>query len=308
MTTIKEACRNYFHLIRHPKEQTDKKGKALTAAAILSCITLIVPAAVALVYGISKLAGRVKKSQPEPNVQNAAETALTPSSSSTSSSSTISSSKSSSSTSSSSKSSSVSSSSESIDPEEQELLNQFTPQMVEALGGIEAVKQMPIFANWGGTTGPRFAGEQVPPAPITRYYDSYGTPFLVFYYFKKEPSGWSAYVDCLCKEENGWMGPSSELGRTMVGKDLFKEPNAEWERVLLDKVRRLVRGEAVGLLKEYSSVLPEDVVMQGEDYAALGLRYYELKPEGGPTGIFLGDPTKDVAENLRLARARFTGN
>ncbi|MFV0340404.1 MAG: hypothetical protein ACK5MA_07255, partial [Parachlamydiaceae bacterium] len=185
---------------------------------------------------------------------------------------------------------------------------EFTPQMVEALGGIDAVKQMPIFADWSGTTGPRFAGEQVPPAPITRYYDSSGTPFLVFYYFKKDPSGWSAFVDCLCKEENGWTGPSSELGRTMVGKDLFKKPNAECERILLDKVRRLVRGEAVGLLKEYSSVRPEDIIMPGEDYAALGLRYYELKPEGGPTGIFLGDPTKDVAENLRLARARFTGN
>lgn len=94
----------------------------------------------------------------------------------------------------------------------------------------------------------------------------------------------------------------------MVGKELFEEPNAEWERILLDKVRRLVRGEAVGLLKEYSGVRPEDIIMPGEDYAALGLRYYELKPEGGPTGIFLGDPTKDVAENLRLARARFTGN
>ena len=64
MVLINTACRNYFHLIRHPLEEGRKRPeKILTALAILSCVTVIVPAAVGALYGISSLMGRVKKSE-----------------------------------------------------------------------------------------------------------------------------------------------------------------------------------------------------------------------------------------------------
>jgi ubiquitin C-terminal hydrolase len=58
MTTIKPIFHNYFHLIRHPKEAVRKRDKLLTAIAILSCIAVIVPAAMGIGYA---LAGRVKR-------------------------------------------------------------------------------------------------------------------------------------------------------------------------------------------------------------------------------------------------------
>lgn len=59
--TIRNVCEKYFNLILHPTTRHDKKGKALTAAAILSCFTLIVPAGFGAVYGIAKLAAKIKK-------------------------------------------------------------------------------------------------------------------------------------------------------------------------------------------------------------------------------------------------------
>lgn len=53
---IKEACRNYFHLIRHPLEEGRKPhDKILTAIAILSCFSLVIPVAMGAFYGIAKL-------------------------------------------------------------------------------------------------------------------------------------------------------------------------------------------------------------------------------------------------------------
>lgn len=59
MTAINQAFNNYFHLIRHPKEAGRKQKKLLTAIfAILSCITVVVPAVMGIGYA---LAGRVKR-------------------------------------------------------------------------------------------------------------------------------------------------------------------------------------------------------------------------------------------------------
>ena len=58
MTAINQAFNNYFHLIRHPKEAERKRDKLLTAIAILSCITVLVPAAMGIGYA---LVGRVKR-------------------------------------------------------------------------------------------------------------------------------------------------------------------------------------------------------------------------------------------------------
>lgn len=64
---INAACRNYFDLIRHPlKEGRKCPEKILTALAIISCITVIVPAALGALYGLS--ACRVKKLEVQPSI------------------------------------------------------------------------------------------------------------------------------------------------------------------------------------------------------------------------------------------------
>ncbi|MFV0340399.1 MAG: hypothetical protein ACK5MA_07230 [Parachlamydiaceae bacterium] len=64
MNSIKNACNNYFHLIRHPDEAERKRDKLLTAAAILSCITIVVPVAMGLGY----LVGRIKQRAEDPKL------------------------------------------------------------------------------------------------------------------------------------------------------------------------------------------------------------------------------------------------
>lgn len=65
MTAINHTFNNYFHLIRHPGEAERKRDKLLTAIAILSCMTVIIPAVMGIGYA---LAGRVKRGALEPVV------------------------------------------------------------------------------------------------------------------------------------------------------------------------------------------------------------------------------------------------
>lgn len=76
MLSIQQVCKNYFHLIHHPAEKTSKRRKALAACAILSCITVIVPASMGLVYGLAKLVGKIKRCGQDPKVQQAASSTL----------------------------------------------------------------------------------------------------------------------------------------------------------------------------------------------------------------------------------------
>lgn len=68
MTTVKDVCKKYFDLIHTPREGRDKKHKALAAAAILSCFTVIIPAVFGAVYGIAKLVNKVKKGEAHPRI------------------------------------------------------------------------------------------------------------------------------------------------------------------------------------------------------------------------------------------------
>lgn len=56
-----EACEHYFHLIRHPLEYGRSRAeKILTALAIFSCFSLIVPVSMGALYGFFTLANHVK--------------------------------------------------------------------------------------------------------------------------------------------------------------------------------------------------------------------------------------------------------
>jgi hypothetical protein len=88
MTSVKQACRNYFNLLDLSRPSSEnKKGQALEFIAMISIFTLIVPAAVGLVYGISTLIGNIKKCGSDPKIERTASAVLSPSNSSASASS-----------------------------------------------------------------------------------------------------------------------------------------------------------------------------------------------------------------------------
>ena len=173
---------------------------------------------------------------------------------------------------------------------------------------MDAVLQIPVLENWNGRVG-RVSMEGLQ-APVSRGYNSSGELFLVFCYFKRESSGYYPYVDCLVRRPHGWEGPDvmrSELGGSVIGRSLFRsaEPNINRERILLDKVQRLMRGDAIGLLQDYQEQPPADAHLQGENFAELNLLYYEKRPPDGKTALFLYDPSKSVEENLQLFQVEF---
>lgn len=80
--TIHNKSLHYFHMIHNPTERKDKRGIALTVAAVISCFTVLIPAAFAFVYGISSLIGRIKR---KPSMENPGSMSLYSSSSHSSS-------------------------------------------------------------------------------------------------------------------------------------------------------------------------------------------------------------------------------
>lgn len=63
-----QVSRVYFHLIRNPRSGARERGKLLTALAIISCITVIVPAG----FGITYLIGRIKQVAKNPKASQVA--------------------------------------------------------------------------------------------------------------------------------------------------------------------------------------------------------------------------------------------
>lgn len=76
MSSVRDVCRKYFILIRFPGEMRDKTHKALSAAAILSCFTVIIPAAFGAVYGIAEIAHKFKNRGSHSGVQKVASEVL----------------------------------------------------------------------------------------------------------------------------------------------------------------------------------------------------------------------------------------
>lgn len=304
---IKEACANYFHLLRHPLEVNRKRSeKILTVVAYISCITLIVPPLVGLVYGVSSLAGRIRhKSHDTPIKRVAGSVGIIESNPDSN--------EDESSTSKQTKSSIKAS--EPNREAERAFLRDLTPQMVDALGGEDYALQIPVIEKWDGVIG-RVDLKSFQ-APVMRGNFSDGRPFLLFCYVKRDANSYQFYVDCLVRQEHGWESPKvekSELGQTLIQCTIFKDTSRhrEREKYMLDRIKRLMRGEAVGLLKALPSdrtVLPSDAFLQKEELhklIALDLAAYEQRPKEGTTGLFLCDPTH-VEDSLQQLHAKFPG-
>jgi chemotaxis protein histidine kinase CheA len=179
------------------------------------------------------------------------------------------------------------------DPVKQKILDDYTPQMVEALGGFEKFMSFPTLQNWT----PAIKREELTGSVMVG--NKEGKPFIVFCYRIRGELKESGEIkvsfafksECFERSEEGWTGAngsSNELN--FKNSKSVKEGSLE-EKYLLDRIRRLMNYETVGRLNGcVKGELPKDAYLQGEDlehYMNLDLGYYERKPEEGTTDIFL---------------------
>ena len=212
------------------------------------------------------------------------------------------------------------------DPIKKKLLDAYGPQMVEALGGLEKMKTFPTLTNWKGTL--RVDDLKAPVMIGNRN----GTPFLLFCYIKRDEEHVPHYPvkeyfdlngcstgEYIERTPEGWKGAyatQSELN--LRDPNAIKEGSLD-EKHMLDRVRRLMNAEPVGILKSYEdfailkpadkeTIRPDDSYLKGDEmtaYMDLATIFYEREVEEGSTDLYLIDPVGDLKSQGELFKARF---
>ena len=201
------------------------------------------------------------------------------------------------------------------DPIKQKLLEAYSPQMVEALGGLERMKTFPTLTNWKGTLS---VDDLKAPVMIG---NRNGTPFLLFCYMKRKETHLSGYStgEYIERSPIGWKGAyATESELNLRDPNAIKEGSLD-EKHMLDRVRRLMNAEPVGILKKYKDVAiskpadketirPDDSYLKGDEmtaYMDLATIFYEREVEEGTTDLYLIDPVGDLKSQGELFKARF---
>ena len=212
------------------------------------------------------------------------------------------------------------------DPIKKKLLDAYGHQMVEALGGLEKMKTFPTLTNWKGTL--RVDDLKAPVMIGNRN----GTPFLLFCYIKRDEEHVPHYPvkeyfdlngcstgEYIERTPEGWKGAyatQSELN--LRDPNAIKEGSLD-EKHMLDRVRRLMNAEPVGILKSYEdfailkpadkeTIRPDDSYLKGDEmtaYMDLATIFYEREVEEGSTDLYLIDPVGDLKSQGELFKARF---
>src|SRR3984885_8608293 len=82
------------------------------------------------------------------------------------------------------------------------LVKEFTPQLIEALGGYDAVAKIPEIPYLTGFIDPMSLKN-----PISKSYDKKGNLILRFCLYRQFEIGtWGLICDTICKKEKGWYG------------------------------------------------------------------------------------------------------
>jgi len=198
-----------------------------------------------------------------------------------------------------------------LDKERKAMVELFTPQMVDALGGIDQVLSFPKIGEWTG----QITKSELK-APVMRGDDG----SLLFCYFKQ---GDRAKItgEYLKRNKDGtWEGAysfPSELN-LRVSNLKIKDGSLE-EKYMLDKIHRLMNYKSVGRLEIYfenmfmkpadkESFRPTNAYLKGEDltaYMDIETLFYERALKES-TDIFLWDPRKTVKENKKLFKEIFS--
>lgn len=196
------------------------------------------------------------------------------------------------------------------------LLEDFTPQMVETLGGVDKFLDIPTF-----TGNSEQINQKDVTASLMKGYHSDGSPFLLFHYLKYSNDLHSyirttEYLERDIKDPNKWKTYSKYPGELHLRFFYPINDGSLGEKFMLNKIKRLVARQAVGVCVDpplrtpysYSLLIPEKAYLKGNElatYTQEGYGLYEEKHEEGKTGLFLWDPAATEEENLRLLKEKF---
>jgi hypothetical protein len=177
--------------------------------------------------------------------------------------------------------------------EKKQILNDYGKEMVEALGGIDKVVNLPVLdlTKWDGTLNPeQFTG------PVIRGKFA-NEPVLIFCYVPYDNR--RICGDFLRRrvprnesEDQRWIaggrGIRGELDFAMGNEGV--PPNSEIEKQMFDRLHRLMSGKPVGRIQSYNESVvatkknispPKDAYLKGVDLEAfmkLDTYYYERDP------------------------------
>ena len=125
-----------------------------------------------------------------------------------------------------------------LTPEEKKLIEDFTPQMMEVLGGVKKFRDIP-FIEWDGVpTNLR------PNAPVMRGMNTEGH-YLLFCYLKylKDLGTYKPRVEYLVRKNNSWEGSSILPNELNLRSPAGIPPGSLAEKFMLDKIKRLMQHE-----------------------------------------------------------------
>lgn len=195
-----------------------------------------------------------------------------------------------------------------ISAEKKKIFDDYTPKMVEALGGIDKVLNLPVIEKWDGITYS---------APIMRGYHENGSPLLMFCYLKRNK--YDITGEYLVREDKSWKGCYENPNEfNLRSKGSIIDDSLE-EKFMLDKISRLSQGLAVGVIKKYPglrfrkpndkrSFLPSNAYLSEKElniFMDLNTLFYENKPHEGFTEIFLYDHRISAEENATILFKNF---
>ena len=206
----------------------------------------------------------------------------------------------------------------SLTPEQKTLLANFSPLMIDALGGVKKILDLPVINNWN-------FDEKTLPGPVTIGRKSDSQITLIFCYGRLTDK-LRLDSEILERDGNGWKHrPKGLVAPTNLTEiDFTKncekiEDGSVTERFMTDKISRLVNGRAVGFVAKYPNTgfnknlnkdetRPDNSYLNGaelEAYMDLETIYYETKPADGYTDLILYNPAVSRAENNLVIRQLF---
>lgn len=207
---------------------------------------------------------------------------------------------------------------EGSDSIKEQLLKDYTPQMIAALGGMDKMKSFPILKDWNG----HLSEVNGLPGAVMLGRHSNG-PYLLFSYIEKDEKTerYHAKLECITHTDAGWQGvygfaESHQLN--LRSPNTLKEGSLG-EKHMLDRIRRLMNGEAVGRLKQYQGVViskpddketirPKDSYLKDKEmtaYLDLDTLFYERELEPETTDLYALDPSKDDDVQLKALLSKY---
>lgn len=206
-----------------------------------------------------------------------------------------------------------------LDKEKKAVVELFTPQMVDALGGVDQVLSFPKIEGFTGQITRKDLK-----APVMRGDDG----SLLFCYLKSSIDSYGERKievtgEYLRRNKTGtWEGTyayPSELN-LRVANLTIKDGSLE-EKYMLDRINRLMHYKPVGRLEIYlediimkpadkESFRPTQAYLSGEEltaYMDFETLFYERALNEGTTDLFLWDPRKSTEENKKIYKEKFPG-